>query len=112
MLGRALVQDTPVLLLDEPTSALDIGHQQDVLELVDELRLERSLTVLSTMHDLTLAGQYADRLVLLAGGRVVAEGHAAEVLDPDRLKAHFGVNVRVVHDDDGISVLPLRASRR
>jgi len=108
VLGLALVQDTPLLLLDEPTSALDIGHQQEVLELVDELRVERSLTVLSTMHDLTLAGQYADRLVLLAGGRVVAEGAASEVLTAEVLKAHFGVSVRIVHDDDGLSVLPLR----
>lgn len=112
VLGRALVQDSSVLVLDEPTSALDIGHQQEVLELVDELRAERSLTVLSTMHDLTLAGQYADRLVLLAAGRVVAEGPAEAVLDADLLKTHFGVNVRVIHDADGISVLPLRASIR
>lgn len=112
VLGRALVQDTPVLVLDEPTSALDIGHQQEVLDLVDELRVERSLTVLSTMHDLTLAGQYADRLVLLAEGRVVTEGDAADVLRADTLKAHFGVNVRVLHDADGISVLPLRSTPR
>ncbi|MBV8386601.1 MAG: ABC transporter ATP-binding protein, partial [Acidimicrobiia bacterium] len=57
MLARALAQDAPVLLLDEPTTALDVGHQQEVLELVDELRMSRGLTVLSTMHDLTLAGQ-------------------------------------------------------
>lgn len=112
VLGRALAQDTPILLLDEPTSALDIGHQQDVLDLVDELRVERGLTVLSTMHDLTLAGQYADRLTLLAHGRVVADGPAATVLEPSLLRATFGVNVRVVEDDDGLSVLPVRASRR
>lgn len=110
VLGRALVQDPSILLLDEPTSALDIGHQQEVLELVDELRVERSLTVLSTMHDLTLAGQYADRLVLLADGRVVAEGTAREVLTAEALKEHFGVRVRVVEDADGLSVLPLRLS--
>lgn len=112
VLGRALAQDTPIILLDEPTSALDIGHQQEVLDLVDELRAERRLTVLSTMHDLTLAGQYADRLVVLAHGRVVANGRASEVLDPDLLQATFGVNVRVVEDEDGLSVLPIRASRR
>jgi len=111
VLGRALVQDTPVLVLDEPTSALDIGHQQEVLDLVDELRAERGLTVLSTMHDLTLAGQYADRLVVLAAGRVVADGPAAAVLAPDLLKATFGVNVRVIADPDGLSVLPVRAPR-
>src|SRR5262249_11116945 len=73
-LARALAQGASILLLDEPTSALDIGHQQAVLNLVDELRAEAGLTVLATMHDLSLAGEYADRLVLLAGGRVVATG--------------------------------------
>src|SRR3712207_5983642 len=79
-LARALAQEAPLLLLDEPTSALDIGHQQDVLELVDELRRDSALTVLATMHDLSVAGEYADRLVLMAGGRVVAAGPPREVL--------------------------------
>src|SRR5262249_59055751 len=63
VLARALAQDAPLLLLDEPTSALDIGRGQKVLELVDGLRREGGLTVLATMHDLTLAGQYADQLL-------------------------------------------------
>jgi iron complex transport system ATP-binding protein len=108
VLARALVQETPVLLLDEPTTALDIGHQQEVLDLVDDLRHEHTLTVLSTMHDLTLASQYADRLVLLAGGRVVAEGKAHEVLDEDLLREHYGVNVRIVHDESGLAIVPVR----
>ena len=74
-----------MLLLDEPTSALDIGHQQEVLELVDRLRGERGLTVLATMHDLSMAGEYADRMVLLAGGRVVAAGPPREVLTEELL---------------------------
>ena len=61
MIARALAQGAPILLLDEPTTALDVGHQQEVLELVDRLRVANALTVVSTMHDLTLAGQYADR---------------------------------------------------
>ena len=73
-LARALAQGATLLLLDEPTSALDIGHQQEVLELVDQLRRAHGLTVLATMHDLSLAGEYADRMVLLADGRVVAAG--------------------------------------
>jgi iron complex transport system ATP-binding protein len=109
VLARSLVQGTPVLLLDEPTTALDIGHQQEVLDLVDDLRHERGLTVLSTMHDLTLASQYADRLALLAGGRVVAEGKAHEVLDEDLLREHYGVSVRVVRDESGLAIIPVRA---
>ncbi len=67
VLARALAQEAPVLLLDEPTSALDLARRVDALEIVDELRREWGLTVLSAMHDLTLAGQFADRLILLAG---------------------------------------------
>ncbi len=74
IIARALAQAAPVLLLDEPTTALDVGHQQDVLELVDQLRVANNLTVLSTMHDLAVAGQYADRMALLDGGRVVVSG--------------------------------------
>jgi iron complex transport system ATP-binding protein len=95
-LARALAQDAPVLLLDEPTSALDIGHQQEVLELVDQLRHSAGLTVLATMHDLSIAGEYADRLVLLAGGRVVAGGTPAEVLTEELLATHYRARVRVL----------------
>ncbi len=80
VLARALAQEAPVLLLDEPTTALDIGHQQQVLELVDQLRATRSIAVLAAMHDLTLAAQYADRLVLLVDGRTAAAGPAEVVL--------------------------------
>ena len=74
MLARALAGDPRVLLLDEPTSMLDVGHEQQVLELVDELRADTGLTVVSTLHDLTVAGQYAETLVLLDRGEVVASG--------------------------------------
>jgi iron complex transport system ATP-binding protein len=104
VLARALAQEAPVLLLDEPTSALDAGRQQDVLELVDELRLEAGLTVLSAMHDLTLAGQYAQRVVLLDGGRVVAAGLPGDVLTEAIVAEHYGASVRVV---DG-AVIPVR----
>jgi iron complex transport system ATP-binding protein len=112
VLARALAQEAPVLLLDEPTSALDLGRQVDALELVDELRRERGLTVLSAMHDLTLAAQFADRLVLLAGGRVVASGPPDHVLDEDVLSTCFGGRVRVLTDEDGrLLVVPQRAAR-
>ena len=61
-----------------------------MLELVDELRRDRGLTVVTTMHDLTLAGQYADRLVLLDGGGVVVDGPAAEVLTESNLARYYG----------------------
>lgn len=108
-LARALAQDAPVLLLDEPTSALDIGHQQEVLELVDQLRHSQGLTVLATMHDLSIAGEYADRLVLLAGGRVVAGGTPAEVLTEELLATHYRASVRVL---PGGVVVPRRRAAR
>ena len=107
-LARALAQGAPILLLDEPTSALDIGHQQEVLELVDRLRADRGLTVLATMHDLSTAGQYADRLVLLADGRVAAAGTPREVLTVDLLAAHYRVRVKVIDGDQGPLVVPTR----
>jgi iron complex transport system ATP-binding protein len=107
-LARALAQGARTLLLDEPTSALDIGHQQEVLELVDRLRNERGLTVLATMHDLSIAGEYADRMVLLAGGRVVAAGTAREVLTEELLAKHYRVRVKVIDGEQGPLVVPVR----
>ena len=107
VLARALAQEAPILLLDEPTTSLDLGRQQQALELVDSLRLD-GLTVLSTMHDLTLAGQYAHRLLLLDRGTVVADGSPAEVLSPANLAAFYGASVRIISDEQGLFVLPRR----
>ena len=104
VIGRALAQAAPILLLDEPTTALDIGHQQQVLELVDSLRREEGLTVVAAMHDLTLAAQYGDRVVLVDRGRIVAEGSAGDVLTSERVEELYGARVRVV---DGV-VIPVR----
>jgi iron complex transport system ATP-binding protein len=108
-LARALAQDAPILLLDEPTAALDVGRQQQVLETVDGLRASRGLTVLSTMHDLTLAGQYADRLLLLDDGRLVAAGSAEDVLTRALITEHYGAEVDVVDaPGSGFVVVPVR----
>jgi iron complex transport system ATP-binding protein len=106
--ARALAQAAPILLLDEPTTALDVGHQQEVLELVDRLRRENGLTVLMTMHDLTLAGEYAERLVLLDGGQVMADGPAEDVLTEENLSRFYGANVRVVAEGGAVVVVPVR----
>ena len=109
VIARAIAQEAPILLLDEPTSALDIGHQQQALELVDRLRREHGLTVVSAMHDLTLAGIYSDRLALLHAGHVVSAGTAEEVLRPETLGEFYGVSVRVHREADGtIVVVPSR----
>ena len=109
--GRALAQEAPVLLLDEPTTALDIGRQQDVLELIDSLVRERGLTVLAAMHDLTLAGQFADRIVFLEDGRVVDAGSPQDVLTEATVGARYGATVRVLDSDSRRrrAVVPVRA---
>jgi iron complex transport system ATP-binding protein len=104
VLARALAQEAPLLLLDEPTSALDAGRQQEALELIDGLRLDAGLTVVAAMHDLTLAGLYAPKLLLLSGGRIVAEGAAAEVLTEPLIEEHYGARVRVIEG----AVIPVR----
>jgi iron complex transport system ATP-binding protein len=109
VIARSLAQEAPILLLDEPTSALDIGHQQQALELVARLRREHGLTVVSAMHDLTLAGSYSDRLVLLHEGHCVASGPAADVLQAETLAEFYGVRVTVHHEPDGtVVVIPRR----
>ncbi len=111
LIARALAQGAPIVLLDEPTTALDVGHQQQVLELVDRLRREHQLTVVTTMHDLTLAGLYAERLVLIDGGRIVVHGPATEVLTEANLARYYGARVRIIHDGGRPAVLPLRERR-
>lgn len=112
VLARALAQEPRLLLLDEPTSALDVGHAQQVLDLIDELRVADGLTVISTVHDLTFAGQYADELVLLGGGSVAARGRPAQVLTPALLAEHYGARADVEITDDGsVRVFPRRRPR-
>ena len=106
VIARALVQQSPVLLLDEPTSALDMGHQVEVLELVDELRCEDGLTVVAAMHDLGMAARYADRVLLLERGVPVSVGTPEEVLEPELLSRVYGHPVRVHHLDGHLVVLP------
>jgi iron complex transport system ATP-binding protein len=108
VLARALAQQAQILLLDEPTSALDIGRQQQALELVDGLRTQLELTVVSAMHDLTMASQYAARVALLSGGRLIADGTAGEVLTAERVAEHYEARVEIVASGQGIAVLPTR----
>jgi len=111
VVARALAQDARIVLLDEPTAALDIGHQQQALELLDSLRAESGLTLVAAMHDLTLAAQYADRMLLLDGGRVVLEGAPAEVLTEAALAAHYGATIDVVAVNGRVAVVPRRIRR-
>ena len=110
-LAQALAQQTPILLLDEPTTALDLGHQQLVLELVDRLRRDDGLTVVMVLHDPTLAGQYADQLLLLQKGQVAAAGRPEQVLEATMLAVHYAASLEVVTTGNGIAVHPVRPAR-
>ncbi len=106
VLARALAQQADIVLLDEPTTALDLGHQQDVLDLVESLRRDRGLTVVATLHDLTLAARYGDRIAVLSGGRIVETGPPSAVLTAATIAEHFGATVRIIDDPDGPVIVP------
>lgn len=109
VLARALAQRAGVLLLDEPTTGLDIGHAQAMLDLIDELRRESGTTVVMTLHDLTLAAQYAKHLLMLDSGEVVAQGSPGEVLTTETLAERYTARVTVLYAPDGAPVItPVR----
>jgi iron complex transport system ATP-binding protein len=97
-IALTLAQDTPILLLDEPTTFLDIGHQLEVLDLVARLNRERQMTIVLVLHDLNQAARYADRMVALNHGRIVADGPPQAVLTPALLESVFKVRVNIVTD--------------
>ncbi len=97
-LARALAQEPSLLLLDEPTSNLDIKHQIDILTLVQQLVRRRGLGTLIAIHDLSLAARFCDRLILLYGGSLLADGTPETVLTPAHLAEAFGVQVQPYRD--------------
>lgn len=106
LLARALAQETDILLLDEPTAHLDIRHQWDALHLARSLAHENGKAVLAVLHDLNLAAAYCDRLLLLSGGRIVAQGTPADVLTPENVHRVYGARVWVrCHPTSGRPVI-------
>lgn len=99
-LAQALAQDTPALLLDEPTAHLDIRHTLDLLARARALA-DGGRTVVAAVHDLGLAARFADRMLVLAGGTLAADGPPADVLTPERLASAFGVAAEVSAGPDG-----------
>jgi iron complex transport system ATP-binding protein len=92
MIARALAQQTPVLLMDEPVSSLDIAHQLEVMRL---LRDATEKTILIVIHDLNLALQFCDRLLLLHDGHVLYSGPIAEGLTPENISKAYGVSTHL-----------------
>lgn len=110
-LARVLAQDTRIVLLDEPTAALDLRHQEDVLRIARDLAAAGRAVVV-VLHDLSLAGAYADEVAMLDGGRLVASGAPERVLTAARVEDVYGTPVRVLADPDTGRplVLPRRGS--
>ncbi len=106
LIARALAQEAPLLIADEPTTGLDPAHQIDLMVTLRGLARDGA-GVLASLHDLGLAARWCDRLVLLAAGRIVADGPPAEVLTPARLEAVYGVTAFVAEAGGGLVVQAL-----
>lgn len=97
-MALTIAQSAPIVLLDEPTTFLDLGHQFELLELVEELRRARDWTVVTVLHDINQAARFADRLVVLADGGIVADGQPEDVVTEELLRERFGVAASVSLD--------------
>lgn len=97
-IAMVLAQQTDIVLLDEPTTFLDVTHQLDLLDLLTERNREHGTTVVMVLHDLNLAARYAEHLVVLREGRIIAEGAPGEVLTEDTVSEAFALDARVVTD--------------
>ena len=106
LIARSLAQDTRVLLLDEPTSALDLRYQIETLQLVRQITREEGISALIAIHDLNHAARYCDQIVVLHGGRLVADGSPAEALRAPVLRSVFEVDVEVDAREDAVEVRP------
>jgi iron complex transport system ATP-binding protein len=112
LIARVLVQETSAILLDEPTANLDIGRQMDMLELIKHLCREKNLTVLASLHDLNLAAQYCDRLLLIDDTGIYAQGTPAEVITDVNIKQVYGVEHCVyAHPANGLPTVLLNVNR-
>jgi iron complex transport system ATP-binding protein len=99
-LARALASEAPILLTDEPTASLDPRHQLIVMDLLAQAA-RKGGAVLAIVHDLTLAARFADRIVMMDGGRLIADGPPREVLTPERIARVFGVEAAISEDAAG-----------
>ncbi|WP_306281004.1 ABC transporter ATP-binding protein [Frankia sp. AvcI1] len=111
-LAMTLAQETPILLLDEPTTYLDITHQFDVLDLCADLHENHGRTLVAVLHDLNQACRYATHLVVMAAGRIVAEGPPAEIVTAALIETTFGLGCRVIPDPETGTPMMIPAARR
>ena len=113
-IAMALAQETPVMLLDEPTTFLDLAHQVDVLDLLAELNAEHRRTIVLVLHELNLACRYANHLIAMREGRIVAEGAPQDVVTEQLVADVFGLDARIIPDPVAGTplVVPISAARR
>ena len=111
LVAMALAQQPRVLLLDEPTQRLDLTRQAEILDLIRDVSAQRGLTVLAAIHDLNLAALYFDRLIVLAGGAIVADGAPGEVLKADVLEPAYAGRLRFVPVGDSATPIVLPAPK-
>ena len=97
-IAMALAQETDLLLLDEPTTYLDVAHQIEMLDLLGDLNRRRGTTIVMVLHDLNLAARYADHLIAMKDGQIVAEGDPSTVVTEEIVRAVFGLGSRVITD--------------
>lgn len=98
--AMVLAQETPLILLDEPTTYLDIAHQVELLDLCADLQRHHGRTVVAVLHDLNQAFRYADHLIAMASGEIVAQGRPSEIVDADLVERVFGLSCRIVPDPE------------
>jgi iron complex transport system ATP-binding protein len=110
-IAMALAQETDILLLDEPTTFLDIAHQVEVLDLLTDLNRDRGTTVVMVLHDLNLAARYADELIAVHDGRVVANGPPSRIVTSGLVRDVFGLESRVIADPVAGTPLVLPSGR-
>jgi iron complex transport system ATP-binding protein len=104
LIARALAQEPEIMLLDEPTASLDIHHQIDFLDLIHSLNRERRLTIVMASHDMNLASEFCDRILLLQGGRIHSVGSPQEVITKESIEEVYGCKVWV--DENPVSGMP------
>lgn len=110
VIAAALVKNPQVLLLDEPTNSLDYSHQLQVMNLLSSLKRERGMSVVAVIHDLNLAARFADQIVVLKDGQIIAQGKPKDVITPNNLATAFNILARVIEDPVGKTpmVVPIR----
>lgn len=110
-LAMVMAQQVPLLLLDEPTTFLDVSHQLDVLDLCADLR-DQGLTVMAVLHDLNLACRYADHLICMRDGRIVAQGRPDEIVTASLIEEVFDLPCRIISDPETAAPLVVPARDR